>query len=482
MQHDPQEYKQEHSRTGSDLVTNCVQNPVKVSVGVLLVALFGAIALGTMPTQLTPEVQVPTISVETRWPGASPQEVEREIIQEQEEQLKSVEGVTEMASEASDSYGTITLEFNVGTDMSEALLKVNTRLQQVREYPEDADEPTLSTSSLSDRPIAWFILAQKPPPKAEIQAFANQHPEAAEDLRAALSTDHIGLQMRRLQLAAEENPQLAELMPPKIDITKLRKFAEDVIESRFEQVEGVSNSNVFGGREVEMQVVVDPGRLAARQLTIAEVRASLRGQNVDTSGGDFWEGKRRYVVRTLGRLRSPEQVESLIIARRDDAPVYIRDVADVQIGYKKPDGIVRRYGTSVIAINAQRETGANVLDVMDGLRAARGELNDGILASRGLELMQVYDETDYIDSAIGLVRNNIVIGGLLTVCVLLLFLRSGRSTLIIGLAIPTSIIGTFLILSLLGRSLNVISLAGMAFAVGMLVDNAVVVLENIYQH
>ena len=217
-------------------------------------------------------------------------------------------------------------------------------------------------------------------------------------------------------------------------------------------------------------------------MTIADVRDALRKQNVDTSGGDFWEGKRRYVVRTLGQFRSPVQVESVIIARRDDRPVYVRDVADVEEGYKKPDGMVRRYGTSVIAVNAQRETGANVLDVMAGLREAVNELNSGPLKGRNLELMQVYDETDYIYSAIGLVQSNIVVGGLLTVAVLILFLRSGRSTLVIGLAIPTSIIGTFLILNMLGRSLNVISLAGLAFAVGMLVDNAVVVLENIYQH
>ncbi|WP_152049407.1 efflux RND transporter permease subunit [Tautonia marina] len=467
---------------GADLVAACVKNKVKVTVGVLLVALFGGIALVTMPTQLTPEVQVPTISVETRWPGASPQEIERQIVQEQEDQLKSVEGVTKMSSESSTSLGTITLEFPVGTNMAEALLKVNTRLQQVPTYPIDADEPVVSTASLSDRPIAWFILGQVPPSNEEILAFSEEHPELAEALAPALKTAHIGLKLRRLRFAAEEHPEIKELLPEEIDVPTLRRFAEDVIEARFERVPGVSNSNVNGGRTIEMQVVVDPERLAARELTIVDVRDALRRQNVDTSGGDFWEGKRRYVVRTLGQFRSPEQVEAVIIARRDDRPVYVRDVADVQIGYRKPEGMVRRYGTSVIAINAQRETGANVLDVMAGLREATEELNEGPLRSRGLELMQVYDETEYIYSAIGLVQSNIVVGGLLTVAVLLVFLRSGRSTLVIGLAIPTSIIGTFLILNLLGRSLNVISLAGLAFAVGMLVDNAVVVLENIYQH
>ena len=470
------------------LIEKFVRNRVKVSVGVLMVALFGGIAVLRMPTQLTPEVQIPTISVETRWPGASPQEVEREIIQEQEEQLKGVEGVTKMTSEAMDSSARITMEFGVGTDMSEALLLVNTRLQQVPEYPEEADEPVVSSANLTDRPIAWFILSQKQPSPEQVEAFRAEHPELAGPIDKAMAAENRSLVMRRLREAEATHPELAELLPKPVEVPRLRRFAEDTIEARFERVEGVSNSNILGGEEEEMQVVVDPQKLAARQLTIPDVRNALRGQNIDTSAGDLWEGKRRYVIRTLGQFRSPEAVGDTIIQRPGMSegaavtPVYVRDVAEVRIGYKKPDGVVRRYGTSNIAVNALRDTGANVLDVMDGLRAAAKELNDGVLASQGLELNQVYDETDYIYSAIGLVSNNVLVGGALTVAVLLLFLRSARSTLVIALAIPTSIIGTFLILSLLGRSLNVISLAGLAFAVGMLVDNAVVVLENIYQH
>lgn len=467
------------------LIEAFVRNRVKVTVGVLLVALFGFIALFRMPTQLTPEVQIPTITVETRWPGASPQEVEREIIQEQEEQLKGVEGVTKMESESMDSMGRITMEFGVGTVMAEAQLKVSTRLDQVREYPIDADRPVVSTSNLSDRPIAWFILSQKKPTRERIVEFAAAHPELEPAIRPGLEAIDAGspsLAMRRLRDAAAAHPEIDEILPEPIAVPRLRKFAEDVIEARFERVPGVSNANVNGGEEEEMQVVVDPQKLAARRLTIMDVRNALRMQNKDTSAGDLWEGKRRYVIRTLGQYRSPEQVADTIIATRGGTPVYVRDVAEVRLGYKKPEGMVRRYGTSSIAINAIRDTGANVLDVMAGLRAANRELNEGVLASQGLELNQVYDETDYIYSAIGLVKDNIIIGGLLTVAVLLLFLKDARSTVIIGLAIPTSIIGTFLLMSLMGRSLNVISLAGLAFAVGMLVDNAVVVLENIYQH
>ncbi len=171
-------------------------------------------------------------------------------------------------------------------------------------------------------------------------------------------------------------------MPEDLDVSTLRRYTEDFIETRFEQVTGVSNSNVFGGREDEVQVVVDPRKLAARSLTIDDMRRALRGQNKDTSGGDFWEGKRRYVVRTLGQFRSPEQVENTILARRDGAPVYVKDVARVELTHKKPDGFVRRFGEHCIAVNALRAVGANVLDVMDGLRAATKEVNENLLAPR----------------------------------------------------------------------------------------------------
>jgi HAE1 family hydrophobic/amphiphilic exporter-1 len=463
------------------LVAAFVRNPIKVAVGVILVVLFGILALIRMPMQLTPEVQTPTITIETRWPGASPQEVEREIVQEQEEQLKAVEGVTKMSSESMDSMGRVVLEFVVGTDMSAALLKVNTRLSQVREYPEEADEPVINTANSSDNPIAWFILSEKVPSDAEIDAFVAKYPDMSKPMQPVLLAGTGALRYKRLTVLLEKHPNVQELLPPPRDISTLQLFAEDTIEARFERVPGVANSNVLGGRERELQVVLDPQRLAARGLTIDDIRNSLRGRNVDLSAGDFWEGKRRYVVRTLGRFDSPEDVAGLEIATIDAGRVYLRDVASVHMGYKKPGGLVRSFGANVIAVNCLRDTEANVMDVMAGLRAALQELNEGPLGDRRLTLTQVYDETDYIESAVGLVQQNILVGGLLTILVLLIFLRSARSTLVIAIAIPTSIIGTFLLLQAMGRSLNVISLAGLAFAVGMLVDNAVVVLENIYR-
>ncbi len=464
-----------------NLIKTFVHNPVKVTVAVILLVMFGILSLFSMPMQLTPEVQVPTLTIETTWPGASPQEVEREIIQEQEEHLKSVEGVRKISSESMDSLGRVTLEFPVGTDMGEALLKVNTKLAQVPSYPEDANEPVISTSNAADRPIAWFILGQRVPPKVEADEFVKKHPELKEAFDLVYVAKSDGLKMHRLLRLAEKDERVRNWMPPERDISTFRKFAEDYIEAGLERVEGVSNANVLGGREEELQLFVDPEKLAARNLTVNQVRLALKAQNEDTSAGDFWEGKRRYVVRTLGQFRSPEQVENAIVARHPGGVVYVHDIGHVVEGHKKPDGFVKRFGNTCIAINAQRAVGANVLDVMKGLQGSVKELNEGVLKQNQLQLVQVYDETDYIYSAVNLVTDNLLWGSLFTFATLLIFLRSARSTLIIFAHILISTIGAFLVMALLGRSLNVPALGGLAFAVGMLVDNAIVMLENIYR-
>ncbi|TWT29402.1 Multidrug resistance protein MdtB [Posidoniimonas corsicana] len=505
-----------------NIVESLVRNPVKVSVGVLLLVLFGVVAMTQLPMQLTPEVETPTLTITTRWPGASPAEVEQEIVIEQEDQLKGVEGVQKMSSESKDSSGEITLEFAVGEDMDSALAKVTSALSQVPEYPEDVDLPVVSSANSSSRPIAWFILSALPATDEQILAFAEAHPALKSQLDRIAATENIGLRMHRLRELAAQHPEAAVLLPPPdLKVDHLRRFAEDELADRFKNVDGVAQSNVIGGLEEELQVIVDMERLAARQVTLTALRDVLRLENKNTSAGDIWDGKNRYVVRLDGRFDSPQRVLELPLAVREGAPVYVRDVADVRFGFKKPDGLVRRYGEENIAVNVVRETGANVIDVMAGLYETNDFLNREILNPKGLTLTQVYDETDYIESSVNLVQQNIFLGGALTMVVLMAFLHLGartlvvapmilasaiasvylspwwfalslaliiasglwfaRGALVVGLAIPVSIIGTFLILRGLGRSLNVISLAGMAFAVGMLVDNAVVVLENIYR-
>jgi len=416
------------------IIDSAVRFPVTTAVGVIFLVLFGVLALFRIPVQLTPTVEEPEITITTFWPGASPQEVEREIVDEQEEQLKSLEGLLRMESSSADSSGTIALTFPVGTDIDSALLKVSNRLEQVREYPEDADKPVISTVNPNEGASGWWILR-----------------------------------------ATEENGFEG-------DISTLYDFVDDSIKAEFERVPGVGRSGFFGGRERELQVVVDPAKLAARQVTFTELSSALERENRDFSGGDFDEGKRRYIVRTVGEYQSPADVEDIVVAVRDDVPIYLRDVAEARLGYRKDRARVFEQGDQVIAINAVRETGSNVLDVMEGLKATVARLNRDLLAPRGLELTQAYDETEYVEGAIDLVRQSLIVGGILAIGILLLFLRSASSTLVIATAIPISIVGTFLMMAAFGRTLNVVSLAGLAFAVGMVVDNSIVVLENIYRH
>ncbi len=417
------------------IIRDAIGHPVSTAVGVILLILFGGISLALIPVQLTPTVERPRVTVTTLWPGASPLEIEREIVDEQEEQLKGLEGLLEMESASSDSQAEITLTFPTGTDVDSALLQVANRLQQVREYPVEAFRPVISNVGPADNAIAWFMLVPVP---------------GESGFRE--------------------------------DISTLHDFVDDFVKTEIERVPGVSGSMVFGGREREMQVIVDPAKLASRGVTLNQLGDALDRENRSYSGGDFDEGKRRYVVRTVGEYKTADDIENIVIAVRNDVPIYLRDVAHAELGYRKATAKVFVLDQQAIAVNAVRDPASNVLDVMRDLKATIEDLNEHVLAPRGLHLVQSYDETQYVESAIDLVQQSLVVGGLLAIGVLLLYMRSASSTFVIAVAIPISVVGTFLMMFLFGRTLNVISLAGMAFAVGMVVDNSIVVLENIYRH
>ncbi len=420
-----------------NLIRIAIERPIAVIAAVLMVVMFGLVALTTIPIQLTPDIRKPVINISTNWFGAAPAEVEREVVNRQEEVLRGLEGLDEMTSRSEDGRGRITLEFSIGQNMDKALLLVSNRLDRVTGYPEETDEPTLDTAGSEDRPIAWFVVRRNPD---------NQRP-----------------------------------------VETYRDFIEDVVQERMERVRGVSRINIFGGSERELQVVIDPEALARYGLTVPEMVDALRAANVSVSAGKVEEGKRRYVVRSEGELTSPQQVRQVVVRSDADAEtgsiarVTVGDIARVDFGFKDATAAIRVLGQPAIAFNAVRETGANVIETMAGIYQAVDELNRDALPREGLNLKQVYDETLYIHSAIDLVHQNIYVGGVLAAMVLLLFLRSGRATLIVSLAIPVSVVGAFVAMAFMGRSINVISLAGIAFAVGMVVDAAIVVLENIFR-
>ncbi|MBO6673438.1 MAG: efflux RND transporter permease subunit [Rhizobiales bacterium] len=418
-----------------DLIRFAIDRPIAVVATVIMAILFGGLALSRIPVQLAPDVSSPVVTITTNWPGAAPVEIEREIVNPQEDVLRGLEGLDIMTSSSSTGQAQITLEFAIGTDMSQTLLLVSNRLDRVSDYPDEASEPVLNTSGDDDSPIAWVLV-----------------------------------------LAGEGNSR---------SLPTYGDFIEDVVQDRLERVEGVSAVNVFGGVSRELQIIIDPQRLARFGLTVPEVVNRLRTENVSLSAGDVEEGKRRYVVRAEGNLNTITAVEDVVLrSQTDGGPlgrVRIADVATVAFAYEEPAVRLRFNGDPGLAFNVVRERGANVIETMEEVHQTLDELAAGPVADQNLVLQQVYDETVYIEGAIDLVTQNIWIGGGLAAMVLLLFLRSPRATLVVSLAIPVSIVATFVVMAATGRTLNVISLAGIAFAVGMIVDAAIVVLENIYR-
>jgi HAE1 family hydrophobic/amphiphilic exporter-1 len=415
-----------------DIIRFAIHNPVKVAVGVILMLLFGTISLFMIPIQLIPNVDEPKITIETRWVGASPQEIEREIVERQEEQLKSVTQLRKMTSSSIEGQATVTLDFFVGTDKDTALREVSDKLRQVTGYPDEVDEPKVQAADSSlNTPIAWLIFH-----------------------------------------APNEDP------------AKLKDFVEDDVKPLLERAEGVAAVDIYGGREREVQIRVDADKMAAMGITFRELEQALRRQNRNISAGTIAQGKRDYTWRTLGQFERLDHIEDTVVSYRTGGPVFVRDIATVHSTHQKQYSFVRSVGEAVLALPVRRETGKSVMDVMEALKKQIDYVNKDVLKplNKGYVLRQVHDETVYIESAIRLVRTNLLYGGALALVVLMLFLRSPSATAIVGLCIPISVIGSFMVVMMLGRTLNVVMLAGMAFAVGMVVDNAIVVLENIFRH
>lgn len=414
---------------GNGVIAWAIRRPVTVTVGVVLVAFFGAMSVLGLPIQLTPDVTVPTITVTTNWPGATPIELESEIIEEQEEALKSLPGLVKMTSEARPSQATVTLELEVGLDLDEALVRASNLLGQVPDYPPAARQPVVSTSNSSGPPLAVLII-QSDPPGRPVESY--------------------------------------------------RTFVDDNIVPRLERIRGVSGIRLIAGRDEEVHVDFDPADLAARQVTVGRLTAAIQGELRDISGGDIAIGKRQYVVRTEVAPDVPSRLERVVLrTAADGTPVLLGDVASVQVGLRKREAVGFANGEPSMALLLFREAGFNVLEVTREIYAANEQIQRDLLDAEGLTIRVVSDQVGYIEGALDLVQQNLLLGGGLAIIVLLIFLRSIRASLVVSIAIPVCVIGTALGMSIMGRTINIVSLAGMAFAVGMVVDNSIVVLESI---
>lgn len=424
------------------LIRSSVAQPITVAVGVILALLAGVISIVGVPVQMTPEVESVVISITTTWEGASAQEIETDVVEAQEERLGNLEGLVQMSSTSSAGQGQIRLEFATGTDIAGARTEVDLKLAEVPGYPEGVNKPVvIDADPESVDYISWVGLASK---------------------------------------------------DPDFDATKLQDFVDRRVKPRLERIPGVAEVGFLGARERELRIIADPARMANLGVTYAGLVSALREENGNFSGGRLPEGKNDIRVRAVGRFDEAREVEELVLRDGGEGRILLRDVADVEVGYKERTDWVRSRGILMPYFNFQLESGANLLETMAGIDAELEALMEpgGLLeleAERlgvegGFELVKSYDATSYVRDAIALVRSNILIGGAIATLVLLLFLRSLKSVGIVALAIPISIVTGVVVFVALGRTVNIVSLAGMAFAVGMVVDNAIVVIENIFRH
>ena len=405
-----------------------LKNPAAVAAVIALVLLFGGLGVSQLPVQLFPDIERPQMSIQANWRSASPQEIESEILDPIEEVLQGLPGLAQMDGNAGPGFAGVNLTFAVGTDMRAMLVEVIGRLNRLPPLPADADPPVVQLAADdSNQALSWFFVQQLPGTAGTIADY--------------------------------------------------RSFVEERVVPRIEAVPGVAGVQVNAGPPDELAITVDLQRAAALGVSLPQI-AQQAARARDVSGGFVEDGRRQYTLRFAGKF-DPETLGELILAWRDGSPVRLGDVATIE--RRRPEAFFFAYqnGNPAIGLRVDRESGANVLATLTEVKKVIAELRDGDLAEHGLGIEQSFDSSLFINRAIGLLSGNLLIGVLLAVGCLWWFLRDARATLLIATAIPISLLTTFIVLQLTGRSLNVISLAGLAFAVGMVMDAAVVVAENI---
>ncbi|MBT8128447.1 MAG: efflux RND transporter permease subunit [Gammaproteobacteria bacterium] len=402
-----------------------------MTVIILIISVLGVMAALRIPVQMIPDLEVRTITVRTSWPGATPQDIEKEIVIEQEEYLRSIPGLQRITSSSSFGRASIELEFPFGIDLNETLIKVNNALSQVPSYPINVDEPRINATSFSSNSFMYFRVSPLP-----------------------------------------GNPRM-------LDMVLMQDFIDDHVRTVMETVSGVSLVNVYGGAERQVQILLDPQRLSERDIGIEDVRRAITERNRDFSAGEIESGKRRYLLRTVGRFNDLQELRDLILVRRGDSLIRLGDVAEVKLDHYELSRLSYSDGAPVIGLSVRRQAGSNVIDIKKQLMVEMERINEEILNPAGMNMRLIADDVGYVQASVKNVWTNLTLGAILASLVMFLFLRSGKATLVGVMGIPICTIAGFIGLLLADRTINVISLAGIAFAIGMTLDNGIVVLESI---
>jgi len=400
-----------------------------VAVVVALVALFGGVAIANLPIQLLPTIEEPQITIANFWRAAAPEEMEATIIEPQENVLRNTPGLTDISSFVSRGQGFVNLTFAVGTDIQTAKLDVINNLNQAPPRPADATEPQVFAGGGRQTPGAASLLVRILP----------------------------------------DNPVQ--------ELASYQKLIEEHVEPRLARIPGVSRVDLIGEQPREVHIVFDAYRAAALGVQISNIMSTI-SRSTDMSGGFADVGRRQYTVRFVGQFE-PGQLDELIVGWSNNRPIYLSELAEVNIVPRKQDGFTLRNGYPAYYIAVQREYDANTVAILDGVNEAIVELNAGPLAEAQLEIDLSFDASIHIRRAISLVKTNLGLGLMLAIGVLYFLMRSRRATLLVAATVPLSLLVAFIALSFYGKSLNVISLAGLAFSVGLVMDAAIITLENI---
>lgn len=402
-----------------------INRPMLVAVLVIVILILGGVSLVRLSIDLYPEMELPVGAVITEYAGAGPQEVERQLTEPLESALATVNNLDQLISMSSTGNSVVIVLFNWGTDMNFASLQMREKIDMVRPYlPEGAKAPVVFKMDPNQLPIMQLALSSRDP-------------------------------------------------------LTLKHFVEDTIKPRLERAEGVASVWTAGEYEREIHVLVDPVRLEGYGLTLNGLTAALAGENTNVSGGTVQEGKKDWLVRVTGEFRSLDEIRRVVVGAFEGFPVHLEDVAEVVDAQKKVTQFSRLDGRAGVSIFIQKQSGSNTVKVA---REVKKVLKDLEKELPEVQFTVVMDQARFIEQSIAHVVREIFAGSVLAVLVMWIFLRNLRSTLIIATSIPISVIATFSLLYFNNMTLNLISLGGLALAVGLIVDDAIVVLENIYRH
>jgi len=409
------------------LIRVSADNPAALLAAAVLLFVLGVVGIASLPIQMLPNLEYPEININTSWRNAAPQEVEASIVEPQEAALRQVPGVVEMSSDVSSGNGNVHLRFDIGSDLQQGMLDVLNALNQAEPPPPDAEEPQIQVGGW-DFPVATLLV----------------HP----------------------------------LVPtPGVDVTDFQRVIDTEVEPRILAIEGVQRVNLESERDPLVLIEFDPYRAAALGVQVSDIANTVR-RAVDTTGGLATVGRRQYTVRFLGGF-DVDELGDLIVARRGNEAVRLGEIAQITTELYPRSSFIYRTGYPAYYIRVQGKYGANTVAILDDINEAIDELNAGPLADAQLKIVLSFDASVHIRRAIALVNGNLILGVLLALGVLWCFLRGWKATALIALTIPFSLLSSLLVLNLFGRSLNVVSLAGLAFAVGLVLDAAIIVQENI---